>query len=376
MSTRAQIRATPFHARTSASNPFNRWTTRNGFTLAQDFGDAQAEALAARMNVVLMDISWRWRIHLVGAGTADCLSHLMTRNVSAIDPGQSLKALWLNDGGAVRGAGVIARLAPDQFLVAAAATDAPWLTEAARQFQVVLRDVTEEQGGLALVGPYARAVLEAAGLEANLEPLAFRKLFWRGLDLTLSRWGEQDGFEIWCNADDCLILWDRLMRIGAPFAIRPAGLLASDILDVEAGIPRPERDYCPASDGFARNPSPESIGLESLIGETHLIFNGRDAWLGARNSVKTVFIGIEIDAELPAPFVPVYRSDAIAGHTLTSVNSPTLRRAIALAMVEKSFAVPGTEFSLTLPLSLESQAIRTVAARVRTFPFVDKTVLP
>jgi aminomethyltransferase len=371
-----QIRATPFHARTSAGNTFNRWTKRNGFTLARDFGDPQAEALAARTSAVLMDISWRWRIHLMGARAVDCLSRVMTKNVSVIDPGQSLKALWLSDGGAVRGAGVVARLAPDQFLVAAAATDAPWFTEAARQFQVVIRDVTEEQGGLALVGPYARAVLDAAGLDANLEPLAFRKLFWRELELTLSRWGEHDGFEIWCNADDCLILWDRLMRVGAPFAIRPAGLLASDILDVETGIPRPERDYFPACDGFARSPSPESIGLESLIGETHLVFNGRDAWLGARNSVKCAFVGIEIDAEVPAPFIPFYRSGAVAGHTLTSVHSPTLRRAIALAMVEKSFAAPGTEFSLTLPLSLEDQTIRTVAARVRSFPFVDRTMVP
>jgi hypothetical protein len=53
-----------------------------------------------------------------------------------------------------------------------------------------------------------------------------------------------------------------------------------------------------------------------------------------------------------------------------------LRRAIALATVEKSFAAPGTEFSLTLPLSHENQTIRIVAARVRSLPFVDKTVLP
>jgi aminomethyltransferase len=376
MSTVPQIRATPFHARAAAGNPFNRWAFRNGFTLAQDFGDAQAEALTARTNVVLLDISWRWRLHLEGVHAGACLSRLMTRNIDALTPGQSLKALWLNDGGAVRGAGVVARFARDQFLLASAAADGLWLTEAARQFQLSLRDVTEEQGGLALVGPCAKSVLDAAGLDAALEPLAFRKLFWRGLDVTISRWGEHDGFEIWCKADDCLILWDRLMRAGAPFAIRPAGLLASDILDIEAGVPRPDRDYRAAFDGFASNPSPESLGLERLIDEGHQIFNGRAGWLAARNSLKCVLAGVEIDSGIPASFVPLQHSGAVAGHTLTSVHSPVLRRAIALAQIDKSLAVSGTEFMLTLPLSLDDPAPRSVAARVTDVPFVGKATRP
>jgi aminomethyltransferase len=370
--TRPYIRATPFHARTSASNPFNRWATRNGFTLAQDFGNAQAEALAARTGVAILDISWRWQIYLEGANAALCLSHATTKNMSALDPGESAKALWLNDGGAVRGAGVIARLAQEKFLLVSAASDRAWFAEVTRQFQVALQDITGEQGGLALVGPFAKPLLGAAGLDADIEPLAFRKLFWRGLDITLSRWGEHDGFEIWCKADDCSILWDRLMRAGAPFAACPAGLLASDILDVEAGIARPGRDYRTASDGFTSDPLPEFLGIESLIDSQHLIFNGRNAWLAARNSVNSALVGIEIDSEVPASFAPLAYCGKVSGHTLTSVHSPALRRAIALARVEKPLAVPGTEFSVTLPLSLENPTQQAVAARVVKLPFVEK----
>jgi glycine cleavage system aminomethyltransferase T len=161
MNTAAQIRATPFHGRTAMSNPLNRWTERNGFTLARDYGDAQAEALAARTNVVLADISWRWRVLLEGDFAGDCLDRLVTKRVGLLTPGQSLKVLWLNDGGAVRGAGVIARYARDQFLLVSAATDAEWIAEAAQQTDVSVRDVTEQEGGLALIGPRADAVLKA-----------------------------------------------------------------------------------------------------------------------------------------------------------------------------------------------------------------------
>lgn len=370
MSIELQIRATPFHARTAASNPFNRWVERNGFTLAEDFGDAQGEVLAARASAAILDISWRSRVRFEGVNAADCVSRLMTRDAHRLQPGQSLKALWLNDGGGVRGAGVVARFAADQFLIASAAGDGTWFAAAAQEFEVSSRDVTEEEGGVALVGPFAKSVLEAAGLNANLEPLSFRKLFWRGLDITLSRWGEHDGFEIWCDAGDGLILWDRLIRAGAPFAIRPAGIAASDILDIEAGIPRPHRDYRPAPDGTSPSPSPESLGVTSLIEEMHRTFNGFAAWIAARSTTQAVLVGIEIDSGTPASFVPLIRSGTAIGHTLTSVHSPVLRRAIALAQIDKRFAETGTEFSLALPLSLDCAAARAVAARVVDLPFV------
>jgi len=370
MSAAAQIRATPFHARTAANNPFNRWTIRNDFTLAADFGDVQAEALAARANIVLTDISWRWRLFVEGADAGDCLSRLMTKSVRALEPGHSIKALWLNDAGAVRGAGVVARYASDQFLLVSAAPDMAWVSEAARQFSVSTRDATEQTGGVALIGPYAEAVLKASGFEADIPSLAFRKCFWRGLDVTLSRWGEQDGYEIWCKADDCLILWDCLMRAGAPLGIRPMGISAFDILDVEAGVPRPDRDYRTATDGFAATPSPESLGLDSLIDEGHLTFNGYAAWKDARRSGQTTLVGIEIDSETSAPFAALEHSGAVVGHTLTSVHSPALRRAIALAQVEKVLAVPGTELLLRLPMSLYNPELHSVAARIAALPFV------
>lgn len=371
-----RVRATPFHARAAGANPFNRWTERGGFTLALDYGDASAEAIAARTGVVLADISWRWRLIVQGVEAAACLSHLLTKKVELLAPGQSLKALWLNDGGALRGAGVVARHASDQFLVLSATTDTWWFAEAARQFDLSLWDATEQEGGLALVGPSAKAVLEAAGLGSNLASLEFRKLFWRGLDITISRWGEQEGYEIWCAADDCYLLWDRLMRVGAAFGICPAGVAANDILDIEAGVPRPRRDYLPSTDGFGAEPSPATLGLESLIDEGHMTFNGRVAWSAARGSEKLVTVGVEIDSETPASFVPLLHAGTIIGHTLTSVRSPLLRRAIALAQVEKPRSLPGTEFSLTLPLGSESLLTRTVPARVVSLPFLKPASAP
>jgi len=335
------VLATPFHARASAANRFNRWKLRNGWTLAADYGSAQDEAIAARLNCAAADISWRWRVAIEGRRAEEFLSRLVTRDPARLAPGTAFKALWLNDHGGVRGAGVIARHGRESFRLISTAADRSWIERAGALFDVTVRDVSQEEGGLAIAGPYARLVAEAAGLDPALEPSNFRKIFWRGLDVTLSRFGEHGGYELWCKAEDGSIVWDRIAKAGAEYALRPVGLDAMDILDLEAGVPRPGRDYEPARDGFGAEPSPFDLGLESLTDDLHKLFNGRAASRGIRKTKARV--GLEFDGETPMPHMPLLQGTEPVGRTWSSLYSPALRGAIALAQVNLDAAALGTE---------------------------------
>jgi aminomethyltransferase len=326
------------------------------------------EALAARLNVAIADISWRWRVAFDGDASETFVSRLVTRDITALAPGTALRALWLSDGGGVRGAGIVSRFGPHAFQLMATAPDAEWFEQAASAFAVTVRDVTEETGGLALVGPYAAATLKIAGLDAALEPLAFRRIAWRGFDITLSRWGEHGGYEIWCAPEDAILVWDRLMRAGQSLGIAPAGTAAMDVLDLEAGIVRPELDYLPARDGMAAEPHPAWLGLEPSIDPHYRRFNGREAHLAAPPA--RMLVGLEIASDRPAPFMPVSHEGRPVGRTLRSAYSPALRRAIALASVDTAASVPGTMVSLILPTSLDYPDWREVQARVTQLPFL------
>jgi aminomethyltransferase len=334
------IRATPFHGRAAASNTMNLWQPRAGWTLSQSYSDTNEEALAARLTCAMADITWRTRIVIEGARAEEFLARLMTCDASALEPGTAFKALWLSDKGGVRGAGLLARHGRETFRLISAASDLDWIAQGAALFDVRVREVLEEEGLLAVIGPYAARILEAAGLDGALEPLKFRKLFWRGLDVTLSRFGEHGGYEIACAADDAPLIWDRVAKAGRSYALKPAGLEAMDILDLEAGVPRPGRDYTPASGGFDATPSPFELGMESLIDESHTLFNGRAACLAAPRT-KTC-VGIAFDGDTPIPHAKLLRGGAEAGRTLHSLYSPALRRAIALAVVDKDSATSGT----------------------------------
>ena len=326
------LSATPFHARTAEANKLNAWETRNGFTLAS--GDP-GEAVAARFGAVVADISWRWRASISGARAGEFVSRLLTRDPARLQPGEGLRTLWLNDSGGVRGLGTLARMGRDAFLLISAVDDLGWLADSAALYGVEVRDVTHNEGVLALIGPATGKILAAAGLEGELQPFGLRKLFWRGLDVTLSRFG--DGIELWCAPDDALIVWDRLATAGRPFALCPAGQRALDILDLERGIVQPGRDFTPARDGFSPKPSQQSLGLGALVEPDHM-FNGRAGALGPGK----VLTGILFDSETPAPQTALLRGGVAVGHTLGSLVSPALRRAIALAAMDAAAAAPGT----------------------------------
>lgn len=360
--------ATPFHARTADANRANLWTARGRFTLAAHFGDSAAEAAAARFGVVLCDISWRWRVMLEGARARELVQRLFTRDASTLAPGQAHKALWLSDGGGVRGAGLVARHGRQSFQLIAACEDIGWIAAAASLFGIEARDMTLEEGGIGVIGPYAAKLVAALGFDAALEPLSFRKFFWRGLDVTLSRFGEHGGYEIWCKADDATLVWDRVARAGEPFALLPAGLDALDTLDLEAGVPRPGRDYDGASAADAAVPLAGELRLASLIDQEHSGFNGAKAVAAA--TPKRRLVGVVLDSIEPAPFTSLLVNGLAIGRTLSSRYSPALRRAIALAQIDEAHAAAGTPASLTLPATRDRLLPTATAARVTDLPFL------
>ncbi len=348
--TSENLRATPFHARVAETNASNAWENRGGCTLAR--GDPQ-DAPAARFGAIMADVSWHWRATISGARAGEFVSRLLTRDPSRLQPGEALKALWLNDAGGVRGLGAILRLGPHSFLLVSVENDLSWIADAAGLYGVTVRDVTQDAGVLAIVGPAAGKVLAAAGLEADLGPLAFRRFFWRGLDVALSRLGV--GYELWCQPDDALIVWDRIVKAGHSFALRPAGQCVLDILDLESGLVRPGRDFVPVRDGFSPEPSPGSLGLGALVDREHA-FNGRAGVAGPGK----VLAGILLDCETPVPHAVLTRSGVAVGRTLDSLVSPALRRAIALAVLEAG--APGTA------LTVGSIVCRTAALPFLPFP--------
>lgn len=331
--------ATPFHTRTAAMSSAGAWTARGRFLLPAFFRDPCCEALAARTTAALFDFSFVERLRIHGYGATRLVSTAFASDMAGMETGESREVIWRASGGGVRGIGVLARTGDSNFLLRAFDADLSWFARGAPRFDATVRDSTGERGVLLLVGPYAFGVLAAGGLEyaARLPKGRHTIIDWSGVPITVSHWHGPEGFEISCATEHAPAVYDRLMSAGGLFGLVPAGQDALDILLLEAAILLPHSDYAPARDDKTAEPKLDAI------------------------------FGIEVASAKPAPNAPLLRDGKIVGHTLRSVYSPALRRAIALAQLPVAHAAPGTRLAVR---TIDASGIIETPARVVALPFL------
>lgn len=339
MTALTSVHATPFNDRTAALNRAGLWTARGRFMVPACFSDPHVEALAARTGAALFDFSFVERLRIHGHGAMRLASTAFASDMGAMESGESREVIWRASGGGVRGIGVLARVAENNFVLRAFDVDLPWFARAAPRFDANVRDSTGERGVLLLVGPYAFGVLAAAGLEyaARLPKGRHAIVDWSGVTITVGHWHGPEGFEISCGRDHAATVYDRLMDAGRLFGLVPAGQEALDALMMEAGMLVTHLDYAPARDDRTAEPKLDSI------------------------------FGIELASQTPAPRAPIFRDGTRIGHTLRSVYSPALRRAITLAEIPVTHAAPGTRLTLR---TVDASGVVETHARVAALPFL------
>ena len=259
-------------------------------------------------------------------------------------------------------------------------------------------DESEATAAVALQGPLSRAVLEAATGEDFADLRYFRrrgakvKAGRRRIAIDVSRTGYTGdlGYELWIPAGDAVAVWDALMAAGAAYAIRPAGMLALDIVRLEAGLILLEVDYTSAR--HALNPdqsySPFEIGLGRLVSWDKGDFVGRLALerehraggpprrlAGLRlhwNDIDRLYdeqgLPPAISPVVDRSPVPVWAGGRQVGRATSLGWSPILKQAIALASVEAAQAQP--DANLHVEWSVEGRRGR-VGATVADLPFLD-----
>jgi aminomethyltransferase len=191
---------------------------------------------------------------------------------------------------------------------------------------------------------------------------------------------------------DAGTVWDELMKKGKAFDIHPAGMIALDIARIEAGLILIEVDYVSSKKALieAQKYSPVEIGLGKLVDLKKENFVGRGALERERKKggAARALVGLEINwNEVEALYdkmgmapqvpsvasrlaVPVYQRGKQAGKATSTTWSPTLKKMIALACVNRDHSSVGT----TLNIEMTVEAVRhTVSARVVALPFFNPT---
>ncbi len=386
---------TPFHPRTSPLNRKMQWREWSGYYASSVYADAHdIEYNAIREAAALIDVSPLYKYQVSGPDALRLVDRVVTRDATKLAVGGVIYTPWCDEHGKVVDDGTIHRLDEQLFRWTAADPQLRWLRQNSAGLDVTITEETEATAALALQGPLSRAILEAATGESFADLRYFRrrpaKVGKVKVDVSRTGYTGDLGYELWIPTDGAVKVWDALMSAGAAYAIRPAGMLALDVVRLEAGLILLEVDYTSARHAMnpEQNYSPGEIGLGRLVSFDKGDFVGRLALEreAAAGGPARRLVGLQLDwydiealydaQGLPpaispsvdrAP-VPVFAAGRQVGRATSHGWSPILKQAIALASVPPQYEAIGTP--LAVEWTVEGRRGR-VGATVVELPFLD-----
>jgi aminomethyltransferase len=390
---------TAFHPVTAPLNRKQQWREWSGYYASSAYADAHdIEYNAIREAAALIDVSPLYKYIVGGPDAARLVDRVITRDATKLTPGRVFYTPWCDEHGKVIDDGTIHGLDDGTFRWTAADPQLRWLRMNAAGLDVTIDDATEDTAAVALQGPQSRAVLETAAGKSFADLGYFRrrgasiKAGRKKIAIDVSRTGYTGdlGYELWIPADHAVAVWEALWAAGRAHAIRPAGMLALDVVRLEAGLVLLEVDYTSARHAMnpEQNYSPGEIGLGRLVNLDKADFVGRLALERESRAGGPArrLVGLQLDwygieglfsaQGLPPAISPVVdrspRPVFVGGRQVgraTSVGwSPILKQAIALASVPPSHESPGSK--LDVEWTVEGRRGR-VAATVVDLPFLD-----
>jgi len=393
---------TAFHERTLAlceSLNYREWS--GYYTVSVYEMHHEHEYNAIRSSAALIDISPLFKYRVTGRDATKFVNRVISRDIHKVAVDQVIYCCWCDPEGKVIDDGTITRLGENEYRWTAADPSLRWFQQNALGLDVAIEDISEQTAALALQGPTSGKLLHAAA-DANITNLKYFRVTRgkiAGVPVDISRTGYTGdlGFEVWMPWKDAVKVWDALIAKGKAFDIHPAGMIALDIARIEAGLILIEVDYVSSKKALTESQkySPAEIGLGKLVDLKKENFVGREALAQeAKKGAERALVGLEINwNEVEALYdklkmapqvpsmasrtaVPVYRGSRQIGKATSTTWSPTLKKMIALACVNREHSRVGT--ILNMEMTVEA-ARHTVSAKVVAMPFFNpprKTVVP
>ncbi|MGC2285811.1 MAG: aminomethyltransferase family protein [Candidatus Acidiferrum sp.] len=394
---------TAFHERTlklCESLNYREWS--GYYTVSSYETHHEHEYNAIRNSAALIDISPLFKYRVAGRDATRFVDRVISRDIHKVAVDQVIYCCWCDPEGKVIDDGTITRLGENEYRWTAADPSLRWFEQNALGLDVKIEDISEQVAALALQGPTSGKLLRAV-TDANITNLKYFRVT-RGaiadvpVDISRTGYTGDLGFEIWMPWKDGKKVWDELIKKGKAFDIHPAGMIALDIARIEAGLILIEVDYTSSKKALidAQRYSPAEIGLAKLVDLKKENFVGREALARERkkgdaarrlvgleinwNEVEALYDKVGMAPQVPSVAsrvaVPVYHGGRQVGKATSTTWSPTLKKMIALACVNREQSSLGA----TLHIEMTVDAVRhTVSAKVVALPFFNparKTAIP
>jgi len=363
-----QLLRTPLYDRHRALGA--RLVEFGGWEMPVQYSGILDEHRTVRERAGLFDVCHMGEFRVEGEGALDYLQRLVPNNVARLADDQALYTQILRPDGGTLDDLIIYRRGEGRYMVVVNAgtmrKDWDWFSEhAAGVANLTLENISDETGLLALQGPRAQDILQPL-TETPLTEIAYyhcKPGVVVGIQCVVSRTGYtgEDGFELYCSAEQVGTLWDALLDAGKATGLLPAGLGARDTLRLEAG-------YCLYGHELTEEITPLEAGLGWTVKlDKGVDFIGRDALVAEKaQGLRRKLVGVELtERGVPRGDYPIQQGGATVGALTSGGMAPTLNKPIGMGYISGGETEPGTSIAIEI-------RGKPVAAVIAPLPFYKR----
>jgi len=323
-----------------------------------------SEHRAVREDVGVFDVSHMGEFEITGSDRNAFVQRVTCNDVGALTPGQAQYSGILTKDGTFVDDCLVYRFEDKLMMVVNASNiqkDWDHILDQKAGADVRMRDISDETALLAVQGPKAEALvgqLTNVGV-AMIPYYHFTQGKVAGAQCFVSRTGYtgEDGFELYCRANDAEKLWHALVGAGRA---EPVGLGARDTLRLEAGLPLFGNDIDDTT-------TPYEAGLNFIVKlDKGAPFTGLEALKKQKlEGVKRKLVGFKVtEAKAVARHgYPVFLDGTQVDVVRSGTVTPTVNAAIGTTYLPTESAKPGVKIEIEI-------RSKKVAAEVVKIPFV------
>ena len=340
-----------------------------GYNMPVQYNGLKLEHAAVREAVGMFDVSHMGEFFVEGPQALDFLQMVTTNDVSRLLPGKIQYSCMPNAQGGIVDDLLVYCFSAQHFMLVVNASnmEKDWnhLMHYAPQFDVELRNESDDYSLLAVQGPNAIPLLQAL-TEINLADIKYYSFTVGSMaginDVIISATGYTGagGFELYVPNAVAETLWNAIMKAGSAFGLLPAGLGARDTLRLEMGMALYGNDIDDTT-------SPIEAGLSWITKFTKDFVSCELFQAQKEAGAENKLVGFEMmERGIPRHDYPIAdESGTVIGRVTSGTNSPSTGKNIGMGYVPTSLSKEDATFYVMI-------RNKPIKAQVVKLPFYKK----
>jgi len=321
-----------------------------GFYMPMYYRGVIEEVRSVREKVGMFDVSHMGEFSIKGKGAFEFVNYITVNDVGKLKPFSAQYSMMCNTEGGIVDDLIVYRLEGDEFMLVVNAAniskDYEWVRENSRKFKVQVEDISDRTVLIAVQGPKAIEMVDelTEGKVSQIRRFEMTRSKIDNVRVMVSRTGYtgEDGVEIYISSEDSVKVWDRLIERGKKYNMAVCGLIARDMLRLEAGLPLYGND-------IDETTTPWEAKLGWVVKLNKGEFIGKESLRLKKEKMTRHRVGIIVrEAKaVPRKGQLLYFGDEEIGYITSGGYSPTLGCGIGMGYVNITYGV-GTKVEVDI----------------------------